>query len=505
MMDIAAPPGRAATDASLAGLPLLRPGATAWRVAGAGRAAVLLDSAAYFAAARVAIERARHSVLMLGWDFDPRMHLCAPSAAGPTPEDELGHVLRQAVARNPALDLRVLIWDMPAPLLPARNGFPRRAEELFHGSGVHFRLDRTAPSGACHHQKLLVVDDAIAFCSGGDFAADRWDTPRHPDHDPRRRTPSGEEHPPRHEVTLLLDGPLAAALGELARERWRHATGEALVPPPPLPANHDPWPGTLPPDLGAPPRVGILRTLPGWMRDPPVQECEPMHLAAIAAARRLIYLENQYFASTTVADALAARLKEPDGPEVVVVVSARSPSFFDRAAMDAPRDALVARLRAADPHGRFRAYAPHTVGGRPIIVHSKVSIIDDRLLRIGSANLNNRSGGWDTECDLALETPTAASTTAEAIRRFRNRLIAHFLGMDAARVAATQARLGDSLGQAIEALETATASGGRRLVPLMPPGARGLGSLVAALQLGDPHGPGDVWRPWRRRRKAGGT
>ena len=35
------------------------------------------------------------------------------------------------------------------------------------------------------------------------------------------------------------------------------------------------------------------------------------------------------------------------------------------------------------------------------MIHSKVMVVDDFLLRIGSANLNNRSMGTDTECDLA--------------------------------------------------------------------------------------------------------
>ncbi len=37
------------------------------------------------------------------------------------------------------------------------------------------------------------------------------------------------------------------------------------------------------------------------------------------------------------------------------------------------------------------------------MVHSKVMIVDDGFLRVGSANLNNRSMGADTECDLAFE------------------------------------------------------------------------------------------------------
>ena len=44
-----------------------------------------------------------------------------------------------------------------------------------------------------------------------------------------------------------------------------------------------------------------------------------------------------------------------------------------------------------------------TDGGAPIYVHSKVLVVDDRLLRIGSSNINNRSMGFDSECDVAIE------------------------------------------------------------------------------------------------------
>jgi phosphatidylserine/phosphatidylglycerophosphate/cardiolipin synthase-like enzyme len=291
----------------------------------------------------------------------------------------------------------------------------------------------------------------------------------------------------------------ARALGDLARERWRHATGDRVEPPPPT--RSDPWPEGLAADLDSAPCLGIARTEPAWFRDPPVREAETLHLATIGAARRLLYLENQYFASGRVADAIAARLGEPDGPEVVLVVSGRSPSFFDRMTMDAPRDALIARLHAADRHGRFHAYAPQTEGGQTVIVHSKVTIADDRLLRVGSANLNNRSGGYDTECDLALEGPEGAAEAVRvqrAIHRFRERLIGHFLGVDGARMAAAMAEAG-SLSGGIEALD-GRAGKGRRLLPLCPTGPGLLGWPVAALHLGDPSGPEDAWRPWRRRR-----
>ncbi|MCB4823942.1 phospholipase D-like domain-containing protein [Roseicella aerolata] len=476
---------------------------TCWQAGLAERASLLLDTADYFAAARATMLRARHSILLLGWDFDPRTRLCpdaGDSQAEPWP-DAIGPLLNALAERRPDLDIRVLVWDMPLPLLATREGlFPRRAPDWFRAAGgrVRCRLDASLPFGACHHQKLLVIDDAVAFCSGGDFAANRWDTPAHLDEDPRRVMPSGNGHPPRHEVTMMVDGAPAAALGALARERWRHATGERVAPPPP--AATDPWPQDLCPDLTRVP-MAVTRTEPAWLHNPPAREAEALHLAAIAAARRFIYLENQYFASPCLAEALMARLAEPDGPEVALVVSGESPSYFDRMTMDAPRDVLIARLIAADAgRGRFRAYAPRTPNGRIIIVHSKVAIIDDRLLRVGSANLNNRSGGYDTECDLVAEAPDGPEGTRveAAIRRFRHHLIGHYVGLDteAARVAFAA---GGGLIRGIEALEAGVPDTRRRLRPIRPGRAGPFGALVARFHLGDPRGPDDAWRPWRRR------
>ena len=65
--------------------------------------------------------------------------------------------------------------------------------------------------------------------------------------------------------------------------------------------------------------------------------------------------------------------------------------------------------------------------GERIIVHAKVSIYDDAVLRIGSTNLNNRSFGFDTECDIAAEPVDEAGR--DAIRRFRQRTIGHWIGV----------------------------------------------------------------------------
>jgi phosphatidylserine/phosphatidylglycerophosphate/cardiolipin synthase-like enzyme len=208
-------------------------------------------------------------------------------------------------------------------------------------------------------------------------------------------------------------------------------------------------------------------------------------------------MENQYFTSPLMADELAKRLKEPDGPEVIMVSTEHSPSYFDQVTMDRTRLTFIKTLKDADRHGRFHAYSPVTTLGRTIIVHAKLTIIDDTLLRIGSANINNRSMGFDTECDLSLEAagPGSAANRSE-ITRLRNKLLAHWLGCVEAPMEEAIHKTG-SVGAALEILR---ANGYCRLRPIEPEPLKPLAAFIAAFHLGDPVGPTDSWRPWKRKR-----
>ena len=86
--------------------------------------------------------------------------------------------------------------------------------------------------GACHHQKVIVIDDEMAFCGGGDIAPDRWDTCEHEDDDPRRQKTAGKDYESRHETMSAVDGDAARALGVLFRMRWERCLGEVLPTPP---------------------------------------------------------------------------------------------------------------------------------------------------------------------------------------------------------------------------------------------------------------------------------
>ncbi|WP_431238228.1 phospholipase D-like domain-containing protein [Mycolicibacterium aichiense] len=417
------------TDESAGENSLLVPGDTCWRSAEADRFAAIIDGADYLRHLKAAMLRARHRIVVVGWDLDYRTAFERGGKTLPGP-NHLGPFLHWLIERRRGLTVYLLKSNLR--LLPAFDGFwfgvtPVSVLNRFTSARLHFAVDGAHPTGAVHHQKIVVIDDAVAFCGGLDLTLGRWDTSEHLPAD-RRRTGLGGAYGPRHEVMAAVDGAAAGVLAEQARDRWEAATGQAL---PPVTSSPPAWPDGLIPGLRSV-DVGVARTLPRLPGRSEVREVEALDLAAIAAARDVIYLENQYFASRRIAGAIAARLREPDGPEVVMILPRSSESRLEQESMDSARQRLFWMLKEADDHSRLGVYWPAAGRGVSVYVHSKVLVIDGRLLRIGSSNFNNRSLGFDSECDIAIESlPTRedSATVQEEILRLRNTLISEHLGV----------------------------------------------------------------------------
>jgi phosphatidylserine/phosphatidylglycerophosphate/cardiolipin synthase-like enzyme len=394
---------------------------------------VLIDGAAYFEALHAALLRARRRIVIVGWDLDPGIRLDPAD-----PGSELRRLLCGLVECHPELEVHLLVWDVAVVFGPSRTREQLVATEWQDHPRIHFRFDRQHPVGGSHHEKLVTIDDALAFAGGIDLTVERWDTSRHEFDLAARRDPGGEPYDPVHDLQMAVDGAAAGALASLTRERWQQATGATLTPPA---GAADPWPDGLAPWL-TDAQVGIARTRPATDERPEATEIATLDARALAAARRSVYIEAQYLAAAPVADRLVDLLERPDGPEIVLLVWRRAIGWVERFAMGSNRDRLLRRLAAADRHGRLLAcwlgepQEPH----REINLHAKLIIVDDRFLRIGSSNLNHRSLGLDSECDLAIE--AGDERTRRAIRALRDRLLAEHLVRAPAEVAAAVAEHG---------------------------------------------------------------
>jgi phosphatidylserine/phosphatidylglycerophosphate/cardiolipin synthase-like enzyme/uncharacterized membrane protein YdjX (TVP38/TMEM64 family) len=421
------------------GKSLLRLGYNAWALAHAERVAFIVDAKDYFEAFYRAALRAEKSIVILGWDFNSQTRLHHDPVAKDGPPALLGEFLNYLTRRRRGLHVHILNWDYPMVF-----GTDREFPPIYGLGGwkparrVHMRYDDTHPVGASHHQKIVVIDDALAFSGGIDLTVRRWDCGEHAPQDPRR-TAYEKPYPPFHDTMMAVDGDAARRLGELARERWRLATGQRLRS---LDGESNPWPDELEPSIQNV-DVGIARTLPPRGELAAVREIERLYLDMIAAARRTIYIENQYFTAPRIAAALEKRIAEPDGPEVVLVLRLLSHGWLEEATMHVLRTRLIRRLRQADRFGRFRVYYPDVPGlveGTCVDVHSKLMIVDDAVLRIGSSNLCNRSMAMDSECDLVVESRGQARV-ADAILEFRDKLLAEHLHT-------SPAALREAIGQA---------------------------------------------------------
>ena len=425
--------------------PIVEEGRNCWRIARADKASVIVDAADYYRIIGAAMEAAEKRIFIVGWDFDTRIAL-SPDDQGKG--ETLGRFFLRLAKEKPERQIDILKWNFGALKQFFRPSAVVWLFRWWRTKSIDFRFDSSHPVGCSHHQKIVVIDDCLAACGGIDISGQRWDTSEHLDGDPHRTGPDGKPYPPWHDATMMMRGDVAKALSELGRERWKIATKEELDPIDPC---DDDWPEALDAQFENV-DIAVARTRAAYDDLPEIREIEALYIDMICAAKRFIYFENQYFTSGKIAAAIAQRMAEPDPPEIVLVMPRTADGWLEQKAMDGARAKLVAAIGRADKGDRFRVYIPVTKGGEDIYVHAKVAIVDDRLLRVGSSNLNNRSHGLDSECDVIIDAALPANTnTAPAMTALRHRLLAEHLGCSPAQYAEAEGQAESMVG-AIEAL-----------------------------------------------------
>ena len=400
--------------------------------------APLVDAKAYFEAVAWAAERAEHILFFLSWDIDSRISLLPDARENGDYWSEpgaraFGDFLLHLVETRPSLHIYILCWDFLFLYANERESKRDAVKRFCRHPRIHFQYDKTGPFLISHHHKMVVADDELAFCGGLDITQRRWDTPEHRVERALRTDPDGKRYEPFHDVQMAVEGEIARDLGFVCRERWKARTGVDIPLAPPR-IESGLWPGFLEPMVEEE-EVAISRTIPAYKQQQEVRECFELFADMICAAKDYIYVENQYLTSAKIGALLEARLREASPPEIVILLRQHDSKWTEAISMSLLRTRLVRRLRAADRHGKLMVLCPWASMETKtcINLHSKVFIADDRIARIGSANLCGRSEGMDTECDVSVvvegEREGEAAKKMRSIRRFRDRLLAEHLGL----------------------------------------------------------------------------
>ncbi len=416
--------------------PILVPGRNCWTADAPVRTAgLLIDGREYYRAFYRAARQARHDLLLAGWRFNSDVRLLRGADATEAGEEvRLLPFLNRLCDENPSLRVYVLAWDFS---FHYSLEWELSQEKLFRRQDgrLQFRYDAHHAVAGSHHQKFVVVDGQAAFVGGLDFSCDDWDDRDHrPYH--RDRCDSGKEpHEPYHDVVAYLAGPAAEELAVYFRQRWGTATGETLRLATSRSEGHAPVETTVP--LAAR-QVALSRNEAKTLTDGNSSlQIRRLYEDAIDAAEELIYLENQYFSSRAVFEALLDRMRQPNRPrlEIVLVLPRRLHSWVESAVMDAPMVRMVDSLREAARETGHRVGIYYVATGShegkevPLVLHSKLLIVDDRFLTVGSANASNRSMGLDSELNVAFEASAAEPELAESIRAARANLLAEHGGL----------------------------------------------------------------------------
>jgi phosphatidylserine/phosphatidylglycerophosphate/cardiolipin synthase-like enzyme len=376
---------------------------------------VLIDGEEVLPAIAQAIRSARSHVSIAGWSITPPFELTRGEQ--PTVVREL---LREVAGR---VAVRVILWaGAPVPLIrPDRRDVRRDREELSSGSRVKVALDARERLVHCHHEKLVIIDDDLAFVGGLDLTdrdGDRYDSTLHPD----------RGHLGWHDLAFRIRGPLVGDVAGHFAARWRAVAGEQLPRP------------TAPSEVGET-EAQFVRTIPeGVYPFAPSGDFRILesYVRALRSAQRFIYIENQFLWAPEIISLLAHKLKRPPHPDfrLVVVIPSRA-----NQGQENTKGQLQALSDADGDAGRFTASTVSAVdSGRVerVYIHAKTAIVDDRWLTIGSANLNARGLFNDTEANVVTHDPSLARST-------RLRLWAEHLECPIAEIDQDPARVIDRL------------------------------------------------------------
>lgn len=312
---------------------------------------------------------------------------------------------------------------------------------------------------ASYHQKLLTIDQRLAFIGGMNLRRVDWDTTRHRVFEPRRMLFGSDAGPrqevvardhlpdigPRKDYMVRLEGPSAIDAEDMFHQRWEFLRRtRARYSPDSSAYSLRPAPTALPGGQ----QVQVTATLPAPFDEHAIAET---WFNAVAQARQYIYIEDQYFRMPMMTEAIMRRMTEVPTLRLVVITKPIG-EWTDPGCAWTRRvnEALLARFPERYTMLQLRAFDTQVTWGVDetesrfvdIDVHSKMLIVDDVFMSVGSANKNNRGIVYEGELNVAVY-------DALWVRAARRRILANILP-DGAEATDDAARWYEQLQQAAQ-------------------------------------------------------
>lgn len=448
---------------------IIRPGRNCRVLKEVDSTGVLIDGRDYYRVFYHAARQARNYILISGWQFDSGVRLLRGDDHKDAGEEtRFLNFLNTLCEKNPGLRIYILAWNFSYIFILNREWMQKR---IFSRANprISFYFDSRHAFAASQHQKFVVIDGYASFVGGMDICSSRWDDRRHDLNNPYRVDAGGRSYGPYHDVNSYVTGPAVEALTGIFRSRWLDTTGEKLDLQPPRRADFIPGEDigvTLPAG-----KVAVSRTQARSLArlKTSIREIRSLYIDAIRSARSLIYIENQYFSSYAVYRALIKKMKSAGpGLQLVMVLPKKEQTLLENIYVGVAQTRLLRSLRrvALRRGHSLGIYYPAVRSKKgheaPVFIHSKLMVVDDRFLTIGSANANNRSMGLDTELNLAWEAKgEGQKDLADSIRKLRVELLSEHTGFNTKSVQDALGRA-DGLVGYLDAVSHSSASRLRR-------------------------------------------
>ena len=442
--------------------PVVEVGRNAYVSASTDQSALLIDARNYYRALYAALEQAQHYAIVSGWQFESGLQLLrgedAKRAVHPV---KLVEFLSALCEERPHLTIYLLAWDFSVVYAKDREWGTAEKFTAAHPR-IRFQWDTHPVVGGSHHQKFVVVDGAVGFVGGIDLCDARWDDSDHRSEHPDRVNVVGDPCKPYHDVQACFTGEIVDSLVRVFTDRWALEAGERLS----LPSADATVRARF--DLerlsdGCAEHIctthaSLSRTRVDARAEPErIGEIFSMFADAISAARRLIYAETQYFTSRSVAKMMITRMQDTSLPklEIVVFLPHGADSAMERMALEDTQEEVLSALMltAFETGHQLRLLYPASRGAdgteTATFIHSKILIVDDQFLMVGSPNLCERSIALDSELAIAWECKDDTDQLTNCIQNIRTKLLSEHSGLPA-REFVQQEGLCEKLGALVE-------------------------------------------------------